>query len=97
MSRLPTRSESFKIRLSIEELADYNARAHALGMDVSSWVRMKCLDVDALGEDPGIPSTGQEMRQESFKSRKTGPVKSSTRTAMCEHRRRPDQYCARCD
>lgn len=101
---MATRSETVKLRLTPDELAAFQARAGALGMNLSDWIRSRCAEdswpstgpLAELGEEPFMPRSLQrkaEVERKVYDSEKP----RAKRTEMCAHRRRPDEFCVKCD
>lgn len=89
---MATRSETVKLRLTSEELELYKGRAGVFGMDLSSWIRSRCdSEVEAAWTEHNQSIDGLALVGNAI-----GKLPAK-RTGICPHRRRPDEYCVKCD
>jgi hypothetical protein len=83
-----TLSDLIQIRVSEQEKAAWLEAAQREDLTLAEWVRRRCR---------GDESVAVFRRAERIAETTKRPSPKVSRTMICEHRLRPDQYCPRCD
>jgi hypothetical protein len=79
-------SELVRLRVGTDLRDAWKAKADALGLTLSAWIRMRCT----------VGGTTQEHFAAASLPAPTASTKR-VRTGLCVHRRQPDEFCSRCD
>lgn len=92
MARTPV----LNLRVDEATKARWEAAARDAGYLLSEYVRAAV--EDRVAADGAPPVRKRPAKKTAGRSQESGsPVPARSRTAMCEHRRPPTAYCARCD
>lgn len=87
------------IRVEDAEWASWTERARRDGMSVSDWIRDLCSRAAASGTYTMAStfSSAPSTAAVPARAKRRAAAKKRKRTEMCLHRRRPDEFCSRCD
>jgi hypothetical protein len=87
MARQPLRT----LRVDDETWSGYQAAAVAEGLSMSEWIRNAC--------DGRVAAPTLEPVLEPLTQAVAGAAEAAraARKEICPHRRRPEEYCSRCD
>jgi hypothetical protein len=101
---MPSKKQLVGVRVSAEVKAAWEAAAKAAGLSLSVWVERRVMgamsDPRPLTTHVAPPAVPPHSRPANLRKRERRPtvqLGSKPRSATCEHRRTPDQFCRHCD